>query len=196
MFKITINIRLLLVCALAASVSLPIAFVSLSKVVLFLGTLIVLLGNINPTVHSAGPIINKQLTTVLILVTLALFAVSMFWTSGSQAEASNSLSKYGKLLIIPIFCMLIKSRKEALYALASFSTAQLFLVISAWMIFLKMPVPWALSQFSLSHNVVFSSYLDEGLMSAVFAAFSWHLRMLVPGKHGRYFAVAICLLAW
>ena len=160
-----------------------------------MGTLIVLLGNFNPTVHSAGSIINKQLTTVLILVTLALFAVSMFWTSGSQAEAFNSLSKYGKLLIIPIFWMLIKSRKEALYALASFSTAQLFLVISAWMIFLKMPVPWALSQFSLSHNVVFSSYLDEGLMSAVFAAFSWHLRMLVPGKYGHYFAVSACLLA-
>ena len=119
----------------------------------------------------------------------------MFWTSGSQAEAFNSLSKYGKLLIIPIFCVLIKSRKEALYVLASFSAAQLLLVISAWMLFLKMPVPWALSEFSLSHNVVFSSYLDESLMSAVFAALSWHLRMLVPGKYGRYFAVAVCLLA-
>ena len=195
LFKTTINIRLLLVCALATSVSLPIGFVSLSKVVLFLGTLIVLLGNFNPTVRSAGSTVIRQLTTILILGILAAFAASMFWTSGSQAEAFNSLSKYGKLLIIPIFCMLIKSRKEALYALASFSAAQLFLVISAWMLFLKMPVPWALSEFSLSHNVVFSSYLDESLMSAVFAAITWHLRMLVPGKYGHYFAVAACLLA-
>lgn len=94
-----------------------------------------------------------------------------------------------------MFCVLIKSRKEALFALASFSAAQLFLVMSAWMIFTKFPVPWALSPFSLSHNVVFSSYLDESLMSAVFAAVSWHLRLLVPGKYGRYLAVAVCLLA-
>ena len=126
---------------------------------------------------------------------LAAFAASILWTSGSKAEAFNSLSKYGKLLIIPIFCVLIKSRKEALYALASFSAAQLFLVVSAWMIFINLPVPWALSQSSLSHNVVFSSYLDEGLMSAVFAAVSWHLRGLVPGKYGSRFAVAVSLLA-
>ena len=186
---------MLLVCALAAAVSLPIGFVSLSKVILFIGTLIVLLQNFKPIGNSAAAVVSKQLTPILIFVILAAFAASMLWTSGSQVEAFNSLSKYGKLLVIPIFCVLIKSRKEALYALASFSATQLFLVISAWMLFLKLPVPWALSEFSLSHNVVFSSYLDESLMSAVFAAVSWHLRMLVPGKHGRYFAVAVCLLA-
>jgi O-antigen ligase len=63
------------------------------------------------------------------------------------------------------------------------------------MIFIKLPVPWALSQFSLSHHVVFSSYLDEGLMSAVLAAVSWHLRALIPGMYGRYAAMAVCLLA-
>ena len=195
MFKTTINFRLLLVCALAAAVSLPIGFVSLAKVVLFIGTLIVLLQNFKPFASYAPAVVSKQLTSISIFVILAAFAASILWTSGSKAEAFNSLSKYGKLLIIPIFCVLIKSRKEALYALASFSVAQLFLVISAWMLFLKLPVPWALSMFSLGHNVVFSSYLDEGLMSAVFAAVSWHSRGLVPGKYGRHFAVAVSLLA-
>ena len=132
---------------------------------------------------------------MLIFVVLTTFAASMAWTSGSQSEALNSFTKYGKLLIIPVFCVLIKTRKEALFALASFSVAQLFLVVSAWMIFINLPVPWALSKFSLSNNVVFSSYLDEGLMSVVFAAVSWHSRGLVPGKYGRYFAVTVCLLA-
>ena len=195
MLQTTVNIRLLLVCALAAAVSLPIGFVSLAKVVLFIGTLIVLLQNFNPIRNSAATIASKQLTPILIFVIVAAFAASMLWTSGSQAEAFNSLSKYGKLLIIPIFCVLIKTRKEALYALASFSAAQLFLVISAWMLFLKLPVPWALSEFSLSHNVVFSSYLDESLMSAGFAAISWHLRALVPGRYGSHLSVAVSLLA-
>ena len=180
---------------LAAAVSLPIGFVSLAKVVLYIGTLVVLLQNFKSIATYATTVVSRQLTPISIFVILAAFAASISWTSGSQAEAFNSLSKYGKLLIIPIFCVLIKSRKEALYALASFSAAQLFLVISAWMLFLKLPVPWALSQISLSHHVVFSSYLDEGLMSAVFAAVSWHSRALVPGRYGRYFAVTVCLLA-
>lgn len=42
----------------------------------------------------------------------------------------------------------------------------------------------------------FSIYFDKGLISAVLAAVSWHLRALVPGKYGHYFAVvAVCLLA-
>jgi len=195
LFKPTINFRLLLVCALAASVGLPIGFLSLAKFALFIGTLIILFRGNRPHVVSGAAMVGKPLTALLIFGILAAFAASLTWTSGSQVEALNSLGKYSKLLIIPVFCVLIKSRKEALFAIASFSAVQLFLVVSAWMIFIKLPVPWALSQFSLSHNVVFSSYLDEGLMSAVFAAVSWHLRALVPGKYGRFCAMAATLLA-
>jgi len=174
---------------------MPIGFLSLAKVTLFIGTLIVLIRG-NKTLAIAGAAVaSTPLTSVLIFGILATFAASLAWTSGSQTEALNSLSKYSKLLIIPVFCVLIKSRKEALFAIASFSAVQLFLVLSAWMIFTKLPVPWALSQFSLSHNVVFSSYLDEGLMSAVFAAVCWHLRALVPGKYGRFLAMTVALLA-
>ena len=195
LFKTTLNFRLLFICALAACVSLPIGFLSLAKFTLFIGTLIILLFSSKPLASSAATVSSKPLTAMLIFGILAAFAASMTWTSGSQIEASNSLSKYGKLLIIPIFCVLIRDRKEALYALACFCVAQLFLVVSAWMIFIELPVPWALSQSSLSQNVVFSSYLDESLMSAVFAAVSWHLRALVPGKYGAYCAIAACLLA-
>lgn len=162
---------------------------------LFIGSIWFLLRSGRLVASSAASTIQKPITAILIFTILGLFAASTAWTSGSQLEAVNSLSKYGKLLIIPIFCLLIKNRQEALLALASFAVGQLFLVVSAWMIFIKLPVPWALSQFSLSHNVVFSSYLDEGLMSAVLAAVSWHLRALVPGKYGRYCSMAVCLLA-
>ena len=162
---------------------------------LFVGVIFILLGRHKPVANPTVVRSNKPMTDILIFTILGLFAVSMAWTSGSQVEAVNSLSKYGKLLIIPIICVLIKNRREALIALASFTAGQVFLTISAWMIFIKLPVPWALSQFSLSHNVVFSSYLDEGLMSAVLAAVSWHLRGLMPGKYGRYAAMAVCLLA-
>lgn len=195
MLKKTFNFRLLLVCALAASVGLPIGFLSLAKFMLFVGSIWFLLSNSSRMASSTAITTHKPITAILIFTILGLFAASAVWTSGSQTEAVNSLSKYGKLLIIPIFCVLIKNRQEALLALASFAAGQLFLVVSAWMLFIKLPVPWALSQYALSHNVVFSSYLDEGLMSSVLAAVCWHLRALVPGKYGRYCAVAVCLLA-
>ena len=195
MLKTTFNFRLLLVCALAACVGLPIGFVSLAKFMLFVGAVVILMRRARPGARSTARTAQNPTTAILIFTILGLFAASMAWTSGSQQEAVNSLSKYGKLLIIPIFCVLIKNRREALIALASFSAGQLFLLVSAWMIFIKLPVPWALSQYSISHNVVFSSYLDESLMSAVLAAVSWHLRALVPGKYGRFYAMAVCLLA-
>ena len=162
---------------------------------LFVGVIFILLRRHKPVANPTVARSNKPVTDILIFTILGLFAASMAWTSGSQVEAVNSLSKYGKLLIIPIFCVLIKNRKEALMALASFAVGQIFLIISAWMLFIKIPVPWALSQSSLSHNVVFSSYLDEGLMSAVVAAVSWHLKTLLPGRNGRYCAMAVCVLA-
>jgi O-antigen ligase len=195
LLKTTFNFRLLLVCALAASVGLPIGFLSLAKFMLFIGAVVILIRRATLSTRSTASTAQNPTTAILIFTILGVFAASAAWTSGSQVEAANSLSKYGKLLIIPIFGLLIKTRQEALIALASFAAGQVFLAVSAWMIFIKLPVPWALSQFSLSHNVVFSSYLDEGLMSAVLAAVSWHLRALVPGKYGRFCAMAVCLLA-
>ncbi len=138
---------------------------------------------------------NKPLTAILIFVILAAFATSMAWTTGSRNEALNSLSKYGKLLIFPVFLVLVTSRKEALYAMTCFVTVQFFIVLSSWLLYLNLPVPWAVSRTAFLHNAVFSSYLDEGLMAAVFASLCWHMRTLVPGRFGKLLAIGAMLLA-
>ena len=134
-------------------------------------------------------------TSIIVLLILAAFAVSILWTTGTQAEALGSLVKYGKLLIIPVVVLLLRNRTEAIVALAFFMAVQLFLVVSSWMLFASLPVPWAIARTALSHSVVFSSYLDEGLMAAVFAGLCWHLRGLVPGRFGSYCAIGVALLA-
>jgi O-antigen ligase len=48
---------------------------------------------------------------------------------------------------------------------------------------------------ALTQNAVFSSYLDQGIMSAVFAAVCWHLRDLAPGRFGKHVAVIVALAA-
>ena len=119
----------------------------------------------------------------------------MAWTTGSQVEALNSFSKYGKLLIFPIFLILIKNRKEAFCVLTYFMVVQLFIVVSSFFLYLNLYVPWAVSRTALLHNAVFSSYLDEGLMAAVFASLCWHLRILMPSKICHYLAIGAMLLA-
>ena len=172
---------------------LPIALLGIAKTLLLIGGSIILLF-VKP-IAADTPANRLPRTSVIVLLILAVFAASILWTTGTQAEAFGSLVKYGKLLIIPVVVLMLRSRTEAMAALACFMAVQLFLVVSSWMLFARLPVPWAIAQTALSHNVVFSSYLDEGLMAAVFAGLCWHLRGLAPGRFARYCAAAAALLA-
>jgi hypothetical protein len=75
----------------------------------------------------------------------------------------------------------------------AFAFAQLLVVLSSWMLFADLPVAWASSRTTVSHYTVFSGYLDQGIMSAVFAALCWHLRDLVPGRFGPRIAIAVAV---
>jgi O-antigen ligase len=48
---------------------------------------------------------------------------------------------------------------------------------------------------ALNRYAVFSSYLDQGIMSAAVAALFWHLKALTPNKTLFYAATTIALLA-
>jgi O-antigen ligase len=190
----TVNLRLLLVCIAAASVSLPIALISIAKTLLLVGGAAILLFRKRDSGRDAAEQ-KLRLTPKAVLLVIAAFAVSLLWTTAGEAEALSSLGKYGKLLMIPLVVLLIQNRKEALYALSSFAIAQAFLLLSSWMLFLHLPVPWATSRFATTFHAVFSSYIDEGIMTALFAAICWHLRGLVPFRFGRYLAIGIAAAA-
>ena len=131
------------------------------------------------------------LTTVIVFA----FAASLFWTVAPMNQALGSLGKYGKLLVIPALLVLIQTRQEACYALACFLGAQAFLLLSSWLLYFCMPVVRATSNMALGNYAVFSSYLDQGIMSAVVAAIFWHLKALAPNRLLFYVAMTIALLA-
>jgi O-antigen ligase len=62
------------------------------------------------------------------------------------------------------------------------------------MLFAGIQVPWATSKMAADEFAVFSTYLDQSMMSAVTAAVCWHLRELAPGRFGKYIAIAISVL--
>lgn len=176
-----------------ASVGLSMALISISKFLLLICGLTTLI--LAQRRHQPGHLPAGMRTPIAVLVVISAFALSLFWTVAPQADALGSVAKYGKLIVIALMLHLIRDRREAMYALGAFVLAQLFLVVSSWMLFAHLPVPWATSNMALTDYAVFSSYLDQGIMSAVFAAICWHLRFLAPGRFGRPVAVFLALIA-
>lgn len=191
--KKTINFRLTIICMAAASVGLSMVIISISKLLLLICGMATLL--FAQRAPEAGKPLAGMRTPVAVLVTISAFTLSLLWTVAPQADALGSVAKYGKLLVIVLMMVLIRDRREAMYALGSFVVAQLFLVASSWMLFAHLPVPWATSNMALTEYAVFSSYLDQGIISAVFAAICWHLRGLAPGRFGRHFAIFLALIS-
>lgn len=169
------------------------AVISIAKFLLLGGAGIALLFSPRSTLVSNR--LSGTATPGVILAILASFTLSLFWTIAPQADALGSVAKYGKLMVIVLLLAFIQDRREALYALAAFALAQVFLLASSWMLFAQLPVPWATSGMALTQNAVFSSYLDQGIISAVFSAICWHLRALAPGKFGTQVAVALAFMA-
>jgi O-antigen ligase len=194
--KNILTVRLYIVCAVATTVGLPMAWISIGKFVLFISALTLLTGrmfNVTSFGTSYTPNLPRY-TTHAVLIALTVFGISLLWTTAQPNESLGSLAKYGKLLTIILLTCMLKNRQEVLFALIAFIAAQIFLVLSSWMLYFGMPVPWATSRMAASQFAVFSTYLDQAIMSATAAAVCWHLRSLAPGRYGRFIAISIALL--
>lgn len=169
------------------------AIISIAKLLLVMCGLATLLLTRRPA-DTASPLTGAW-TPVAVLTVFFTFAFSLLWSVAPQADALGSLAKYGKLIVVVLMLLLIRDRREALCALAAFGLAQLFLLASASMLFVHVPVPWATSNMALQESSVFTSYIGQGIINAVFAALCWHFRFLVPGRFGRQLAVFVALVA-
>lgn len=188
------RVRLVVICFVAASLGLPVAIISIAKFVLFATVLLTLLSKQRPT-NPEGLTLQQLWTTRLALAVLAIYAVSILWSTAPSEQALVALAKYGKLLVFPAFLVLIRTRQEALSALVAFMCAQAFLLVSSWLLYFHVPVPWATSVAAKVSHAVFSSYLDQGIISAVMAAVFWHLRILAADERFRLLATVMAFAA-
>ena len=187
------GMRLTLVCLVAASVGLSMAIISIGKLLLVVTLLVVLLkGNRSA---ASGVVLQQMWTPLLATIVVLIFVLSLLWTSAPLYSALGAVGKYGKFLLIPALVILIQTRREASYALAFFLGAQILLLLASWGLYFHVPVPWATSNMATSSYAVFSSYLDQGIMSAVVAAVFWHLRMYAPNRFLFFAAIAVSILA-
>lgn len=212
------RLRLGVVLLAAASVSLPMAWISLAKILLFVFGLVYLIACLLDKSHTSA--LRSLWTTRLVLVIVMVFALSLLWTEVDHAFALLAFVKHSKLLEILLLVFLIRSQREARIAITTFATCQVFVLLSSWLLATGMPLPWVLNSQEIlgTKYVVFAeSYLDQSIMLATTAAIVWHLCMenywprwfagliaisallnvflLLPGRTGYLVALALLALA-
>lgn len=166
------SIRLILICLAAVSVSLPIAWISLAKILLVIAGLVYLVTDaVAGKPHFAT---THSLTFKAILATLLAFFASLMWTSIGMDTALLALVKHAKLVVILLLIYLIRTRREARLGAIAYAGGQSFVLLSSWLLAAGASLPWVTDP--NGKYVVFSSYLDQSIMLATTAAVLWHLR--------------------
>ncbi|NCP81386.1 MAG: polymerase [Comamonadaceae bacterium CG_4_9_14_0_8_um_filter_57_21] len=188
------GLRIFAFCIVAASVSLPMAWVSLGKLVLFVACLVCLGKHL--FTGSTDEALDKLWAVRIILLILASFALSMTWTEAPSDIALLAFAKHSKLLELALLVILIRNAREARIALAVFFISQGIFISSSWVMAAGFRVPWASSAINTAFNsVVYSTYLDQTLIFSAAAAVLWHLRLSWPGLRWVAGFLAIAALA-
>jgi hypothetical protein len=146
--------------------------VSISKALLFAYGLIFLLSRSWTKVEKHSP--NVLWTTRIILTLLAVFAISLVWT---QADLENGLTAFVQACQVDEHHTPRHSDSQpsrGTVAMIAYAGGQMFLLLSSWMMFLGIPIPWSTD--APTPYIVFSSYLDQSIMFATGAGIAWHLQ--------------------
>lgn len=167
------RLSLFSLCALAISVSLGVALVSLSKVLIAIALLVVAPTLFKNRVFRKSS--NTYYSILLIFLALAWIGLSFIWTSASPSEASTGLARHARLLILPISFILISQSKESLTVLRYLVAGQLFVVICSWGMFFGIELPWAKQDFPTEMGILFSSTLEQPVMSTLVLIVLWHM---------------------
>ena len=183
--------RLGLLYFVALSASLGTAVSAIGRLLLYLAALVYLVGRASGRGRAPGTGLPPAMSWAVLLA-LAYMALSVLWSAVGPVEALWSWSRHARILTILILLCLIANLAEARAVLRVFVWGQLFVVLSAWMLVLKLPVPWATGAWQGSY-AVYSSYLEQGISQAVLVALLWFQRDHVFGPRGRWLALGLAV---
>ncbi len=168
------------VMCLAVTVSWGVALVSLSKVLVLSAVLIKLW-----FIWRSGRLkIRWQMPEVwaVTAVFAALFwmMLSLLWTDAPGKEGWTGLSRHARFLVLPAVYFLLDTRADVCKVLWAIVGGQLFVLASSWLMWLGVPVPWAVTSDRLELGVVFTSTLEQPVMSTLMLAVVWFMRNEIP----------------
>ena len=182
-----LNLRLLLLCFVAVSPSLGTAVSALARLFLYLAVACIFLFPNDDRGSESGQ--KFQNLTILILIIVGYMLATVGWSSATISESLHAWTRHARILTIPILYMVIRTRSEGRTVLRAFAFAQIFVVLSAWLLVCGVPVPWATAATSKETYAVFGSYLEQSISQSVLVALLWFARDWIFGSRGRWFAI-------
>lgn len=120
-------------------------------------------------------------------------AITVSWSSVPADAALTAWTRHARLITIPIICYLIASRTEGMTVLRAFTFAQIFVVLSAWLLVFGIHMPWAIGLNADNTYAVFGSYLEQSISQSVLVAILWFQRDTLFGTNGRWIAIVLAL---
>ena len=170
--------------------------ISTGKLLLFVGGALLLVADMaGPRAFHAHRAPHS--TSAAILLALAGLGLSIFWSTAPMDEASHAWLKHAKLAMIPLLIALLRTRAEALAALACFLAVQGFVLAVSWLQVFQVPIPFPTQSTPGRDALVFAGHLDQPIMTSLAAAVFWHLRedLGLHGRRGLYIASAVVAAA-
>lgn len=172
------------VCLLAVCVSLGTATVSIAKALLLLA----LVGQL----WQDGPsrirdwCISAPRAVGFILAALAWFALSALWTEAYPGEAASVFMGHARLFWVLAVLYLLNTSERAWTALGWLVTGQLFVMLSSWLMWLGVPIFYATAHAPAAQGILFTSTLEQPIMSTLLAVLLWHCRDRWAARLGRH----------
>ncbi len=163
---------------LAVSVSMGVALVSISKLLIVLAIIAKLV-----CLWRAGTlrwVRSPYLTFTAIALAMAWLTISLLWTEAPENERMVNLGRHARLFVLPAVYFLIETRRDALKVLAALAFSQFFVVCCSWLLWLGVPLPFAQNIQEASLGVVFTSTLEQPVMSTLMLVLVWFLRDEIP----------------
>ena len=184
--------RMFVLYFVAVSGSLGTAISAIGRLTLYSYALILLIMNLVRGQRTKN--LRTGGFTVCVLLAIVYLASSVLWTSVELPWAVQSWARQARILTIPLMYFLIRDREEGKSVLRVFVLAQIFVVLSAWLLVLGFRVPWATAFSATTTYAVFGSYLEQSISQAILVGVLWFTRAWIFGKRGQALAIAVAAM--
>jgi hypothetical protein len=202
-------------CALGFSVSFGVALVSISKLLIVLGFVLMARRDWHAFSQTAqdplqwtqnrwqlfkrglnqlGQHFKNLDTPWVVLVCVMWMTLSLLWTQADDSEWPRALIRHSRILFIPIILYCIRSKEDVLWIVRSMVLGQLVIVVCSYLLWLGFPLPFFNPLYPKDFGVVINGHLEQPIMTTLMVVMVWNFRQTLWPKIGLGFFYFICAL--
>jgi O-antigen ligase len=112
--------------------------------------------------------------------------LSFAWTEASTTDALQAAKRHLRFAWLIAVFYVIRTKDRALRALGWLVIGQMFVVVCSWLMWAGIPIPWAITDFPTESGILFTSTLEQPVMSTLMLVVAWHLRDFLSVNRNSY----------